>query len=509
MTLKKTMAREYIHDRSKELIQDLWIQSDTYVRDFDMAESMNHIVWIAGKNGEFRDVVVRHIREAEEFICLSTFLFGDEEIERALLDASERGVRVYMLCPSEKIDEGYEDEGDIDERIEEHKEFLDRVGGKILIRSSEHLHSKFILIDPKTPEKRIGFLSTANFNRALFDNPEIMLRLEDDEIDSLFMQFIHGFWEQAQSEHKKTGVGKGSFAAVSKPPSDLDTDMSLCHLPVTVKSTRSDYENLSLRETVMDFISASEGPLTVSTFGIDVDHDVMNALIKKAKTTDITILVPLRPAKSDAYASLTRAGIRVLGIDRLHGKTIIGERGGKRYGLVMTANLQAKGLDTGYETGIVLTGDRLDKVMQVVENWKQSARWIYKDEIEIGRTSERVLVRREITTQRGKTEKYVEEEILDQKDEELPEVRQVSLEIEPEPQRKTPSMLSKMVRYHWKVVRPELPSDAQELEEEVDKPLRLFKKGKQIYIAVSEEEAIPKAVQLKQSKYKKARIVIG
>jgi cardiolipin synthase len=508
MALEKTVLREDVKDRSDEILHDVWISSDRHTPDLNVAETLDDSVWIAGKKGDFRDIVIESINESEDFICFSTFLFGDSLIEKALLDASERGVRVYMLCPSEKIDKEYEDEEDVDERSEEHKEFLDRVGGRILIRSAEHLHSKFILIDPKTPAKRIGFLSTANFNRALNDNPEIMVKLEGDEVEDLFMQFIHGFWEQAQSEHKKTEDGKGGFPAVSNPPSDLATGMSLCDLPVTVKSARSDYENLTLQEEVMKFINSSEGPLTISTYGIDIDHDVARALISKAKSVDITILVPLRSVNSEAYANLSRAGIRVLGMDRLHAKVILGMRDSEKSGLLMTANLQPKGLDTGYETGVNLSDDRLEKVVQVIESWKQSAPWIYKDSIEMGDVTNQILVRREIDTARGKTQRYVEEKIVDSIDEELPDVKQTSIEIEPEPQRKNSSTLSRKLRYKWKLVRPVLPKDAKKHEEENEESLPLFKKGNQVFILVSEEKDIPQAVELKQSKYKGARIVI-
>jgi len=508
MALQKTIVKERIHDNSSETLQDVWISSKRSTSDFNLTESMDDSVWIAGKNGEFRDIVIKHIKESEEFICFSTFLFGDELIEKALLDASDRGVRVYMLCPSEKIDKDFEDEEDIDERAEEHKEFLDRVGGRILIRSAEHLHSKFILIDPKSQEKRVGFLSTANFNRALYGNPEIMIRLESGEIDSLFIQFIHGFWEQAQSEHMKTEEGRGRFPAVSKPPEDLNTGMSSCDLPVTVKSPRSKYENLSLHEKVLNFITSTDGALTISTYGIENDYDVTKGISEMAKTREVTLLAPLKPVNAESYANLCKAGVTVLGIDRLHAKVLIGESDGEKIGLLMTANLQPKGLDTGYETGILLKENRLMKVLQIIENWKQSAPWVYKDSIKIGKATEDILVRGEITTARGKTQRYIVEKILDLSEENLPGIKQLSIEIEPEPQQKNSSALSRKVKYRWIIERPILPKDAQRIEEDKEEPLPLFKKGNQVFIVVTEENDIPKAIELKRTKYKGARIVI-
>lgn len=508
MAIEKSVMRERVHDRSTEKLNDIWISSKKSAHYVELAESMDDVVWIAGEKGRFRENVVKHIEESEDFICFSSFLFGDEFIEKALLEASERGVRAYMLCPSEKIDREYDDEEDVDERVEEHKEFLDRVGGRILIRSAEHLHSKFILIDPKNPEKRVGFLSTANFNRALYYNPEVMVRLDADEIESLFMQFVHGFWKQAQSEHTKTEEGKGEFPPVSDPPSDLEVGMESCSLPVTVKSPRSEYENLSLREEVLNFINSSEGPLTISTYGIDTNHEVTKAIISMAKTRDITLLAPLRPANSVAYANLSNAGIRVLGIDRLHAKVIIGERNGEKLALLTTANLQPKGLDSGYETGILLKGNKLAKISQIVDSWTQSAPWIYKDSIEIGNTTEEILVRREIDTTRGKIQRYVAEQVLDMVEEELPDVQQLTLEIEPESQRKNTSSLSRKVKYSWQVVKPLLPKDAQRIEEDKEGSPGIFKKGNQIFIAITEEDEIPQAVELKQSKHKGARIVI-
>lgn len=502
MTIERYVIRNDEDDRTSEVIRDIWVSKKKSTRKKPIEESMDDIVWIAGKKGEFHNRVVSSIGKSSDFICFSTYLFGDEDIEEALLEASDRGVRVYMLCPSEgMLDRAMEDEDDFDERAKEHTEFLDRVADRVLIRSAQHLHSKFILIDPMNPESREGFLSTANFNRALYNNLELMVKLSDGEIESLFKQFVHGFWEQAQTQHKKIGEGKGDFLPISQPPSDLNTSMRSCDLPTTVKSDRSDYENLSLRREILGFISSSEGPLTITTYGIDVDHEVTKSIIAQTESRDVTVLVPLRTANSQAYTRLCSAGVTLLGIDKLHAKVIAGEKNGEQTVLLMTANLQPKGLDTGFETGVVLKDERKSKVLEIIGYWKKSASWIYKESLEIGNATEEILVAGE--------RRYVPELIPESVREELPDVQQISLDNEPKPRRKKTKTLAKKVEYSWRVIRPVLPKDAQKLEEESAGSRPLFRKGNQLFITVSDEDEVPKAIRIKQSKYKGARIVIA
>ncbi|TOM07229.1 hypothetical protein CGH84_24310, partial [Vibrio parahaemolyticus] len=58
---------------------------------------------------------------------------------------------------------------------------------------------------------------------------------------------------------------------------------------------------------------------------------------------------------------MVEAGAKVFGFKWLHAKAIWNEH---NHGMIMSANLQEHGLDTGFELGVLLNGDRAKQLKE-------------------------------------------------------------------------------------------------------------------------------------------------
>ncbi len=96
--------------------------------DFDnkMKEFYSPDIWFIGKNRIFEREISKAIEKAKELVVICSFLIQETEITNALLKASKKGVRIYLLTASEQRlnkDQGKESETEND-RIDEHKKLL-------------------------------------------------------------------------------------------------------------------------------------------------------------------------------------------------------------------------------------------------------------------------------------------------------------------------------------------------------------------------------------------------
>ncbi|MFX0072227.1 MAG: phospholipase D family protein, partial [Candidatus Hermodarchaeota archaeon] len=129
------------------------------------------------------------IKKAKEFICISSFLFeNNTELCKELYNMSNKGIRIYLLLASQVLLDKIQDDIEDHENIKSHIQFLNEAGqGYMFIRSGE-VHSKFILIDPKSEDSK-GILLTANITkRALEINNEIGIELDPNQVKELYKQ---------------------------------------------------------------------------------------------------------------------------------------------------------------------------------------------------------------------------------------------------------------------------------------------------------------------------------
>lgn len=360
------LHRKKVLDLSGEPLGAGWLRRSDMRSD--ATEKPCDGLWRTGPDGEFRAAMVRALDAAGSVALISAFLLSDQPICDALCRAADRGVRVYALTASEqRIGTLLKDtdEDKFNRRMaEEHKQLLDRLVGKVVVRTAEHLHAKFLVIDPDDPQRCIGFLSTANFNRALTENIELGLLLEGQTAQELAKVFNWVFWMEAEREL----VEKGRLVALGPPPG-IPEALQGETLFVTLRSQQS------LRDRILLMIRQARTRLLISTFGIALEHAVTQALLDaRRRGVAVTVLTRPRPVLSGVLSALVAEGVTVVGHDKLHAKAVVSDG----MALVMTANLMADGLDSGFEVGVPVSGAVAEGIGATLEEWVRDFPWVLR-----------------------------------------------------------------------------------------------------------------------------------
>ena len=350
-------------------ISDCWIRVQKTKPDND--EDLNHEVMRVGPNKRFRNALIETVRNAEETIIASTFLFADQELEKELLDAAKRHVRVYLLTASDaQISRHREDEDSFESSmIEQHKRTLDKFAGQIMLRSADLIHSKFLVVGPR--DRAHGWISTANFNLALQQSIELGLYVEKEQAQAVWDWFAWAFWESAEFEL----LSRGSLNKVEAPPR---------HLPIpTTQNARilvtANNESKTIHEEAKRLIQESKKEVIVSSYGLSSEHPLFHELVRKAEEgVEVTILARPRRAVHEAVSLLKIIDARIWAHEKLHAKAIVSDAGG----MVMSANLEDKGLDSGFEIGLSLTQEQCSKVRKILRTWERVFPWRYELEYE-------------------------------------------------------------------------------------------------------------------------------
>jgi len=331
----------------------------------------------SGWNREKQDMRLSHfntehfvcdcIDEAEEMVCITTFLLADRKVVDAVKSAANRGARIYLLIASENtLEKNYESEDDFSKKcIDSHIMLLDELSGKIFIRSAPSNHAKFVFIDPYTNNAK-GYITTGNFTDEGIGgrNEEMHYALEKKEVDVLANYFKHAFWNCAKHEMRSR-----QFVPAEKMmiPVDLPTK--------TTQSIVTSLDgNKSLHDACLNIVRKASKSLVVSAFGFDKDNDIVQEIAKKAKEgVKVTILSRMRPKNNDALESLCKAGATVYGFRYLHAKCIIAN-GSKA--IMMTANFEDVSFYKSFEVGALITEKKIiSAYSDMLNNWIENSGW--------------------------------------------------------------------------------------------------------------------------------------
>jgi phosphatidylserine/phosphatidylglycerophosphate/cardiolipin synthase-like enzyme len=351
--------------RSEELLPPVWAHShgsrEPVARTRTLSDSR---ILLVDSSGALRNRLIALVDEAKGVVCVCSFLIADDNIVKALLRAHERGVRVYLLTASESqlLKEPRTDNEYDAERLQDHIKTLGLMAGRVLVRTGEHFHSKFVLADPNE-EVAKGFLLTANLtSEALTRNVEIAVELTRSETQDLFKQFLIGFWKESASELLEPGglsrVEPMEGIAITEPSEILCTAKSI-H---------------TLRDAVNRLIEEAKSEIVVSSFGFDLQHETVQKLVAAARGgKKVRIFARPRPnrATMNALIELAQAGAEVHGHPWLHAKCVITDTQRGWSSLIMTANFEARGLDEGFETGVLLGPRDTESLQAYVKDWAE------------------------------------------------------------------------------------------------------------------------------------------
>lgn len=372
------VMRALLSDHETDILKDLWLVRSAKLQRTPMLAGGR--LYQAEESRGLAQVLVAAIGHARDTVLLCSFLFADKELEQALLAAAARGVRIYALLASEaRLDKEVREDGGFDQRtLLAHKELLRAFGGRVLVRSAEHFHAKFLLCDFAGDAPQ-GFLLTSNLTQeALSRNVEAGVCLRPAEVRELGRLFCWAFWHQAQHEllepQRMPPVAAGP--AVAAPGSE--------RLRATA-ARRAD-----LLEEVLGIIAAAQGELLLCCFGFGHEEVIQRLLAAARRGVSITVLTPQRQRMEVYLRRFVTDGVRVLGLPYLHAKALCAD--GQR-GILMTANLDDQSLGRSFEVGVPLTGADAAGLQSLLRSWVAGASWEFRAEHLLGELRGQQLLR--------------------------------------------------------------------------------------------------------------------
>nr|WP_321259109.1 phospholipase D-like domain-containing protein [uncultured Pseudodesulfovibrio sp.] len=475
-------------------------------------------IFTSGKNRVVARELEERILEAEHSIVLCSFLLADEKIEDALFEASQKGVRIFVMLACEtRLDADTPDDDFGKMCLNQHKKMLKRFAGKMFIRSAPFFHAKVVLIDAlSNSDNSSGILLTANLTQeALERNEEIAIEMSPSEVTEVAQVLGWALFEYAEHE-----VDVKSHFSPVKPLKELSYPRQLEHICYTSE------EETGIRDRTMALIEGAKEELLISSFGWDSGHPTVEAICQKARDgVRVTILSRIRPAAMDALIKMREAGAEVLGFNWLHAKAVWNESGDA---LVMSANFQKHGMDEGFELGVKLSGQRSSDLHNCLQAWKRSAPWQLEIKARLGEVVGKVKL-----CEPGKQAEVIEiskGETIPLSD--ITARCATSLDAEAQfPELNWRGHPHHAVNFVWKVVAPQLPPKSKEVfwyEEEKGTPSsseKQKKRAKQIkhsydpkvfrlpsgekVIAINEASELNKALALKLNpEFLNANIVV-
>jgi cardiolipin synthase len=440
--------RRYDWDARDQLLPPCWVPRRDGSIDTGKGLGDTGRIWVSGPSGQLRKTLLSTIGDAREMVCVSSFLLADAEIVREALSAAERGCRVYLLTASEGqlLKEPREDSEFDDQRREEHAKLLRELAGHVLVRTADSFHSKFLLIDPRARNAG-GFLLTANLTtEALMRNPEIAIELNRDEAQDLFRQFLIGFWEESKNEL----LGPDRLGSV-RPSAEKVQWTS----PKTLLCTAGNIK--TIKRTMLDLIERANSEIILSTFGIDSEHPVTQNLLRAlAAGKKVRILARPRPSKMTmtALLSLAKAGAEVRGHPWLHAKALLVNNDDNWHGMIMTSNVEARGLDDGFETGISLANNDAEQLRTIMEKWWQDFPLRLSLNSKVGDVEGPVQLWRDDRPLRVSIEKHGQFALGEIEARSTDEMEQTSPSSFPKPSLPKDTTLYHKISYTWRVLPP-------------------------------------------------------
>lgn len=327
-------------------------------------ESQVGRVMTSGASGSLKKRIIQLIDSSRNQICACSFLLADAAIENALLQAEQRGVRVYLLTSAEvklKTSEN-EDWGRDDEIRELHKKMLTRLAGKVYLRSSGHFHAKYLIVD-----KSQGVMTTCNFTtKALMENPEIGIELNAAECAQVWKLFQYQFWESSEKEMLRQGTLDGVHAEGRFPQ----------HNPIDgVRCSHPSGSNSSILEESLSLIESAQHSITLTSYGWG-NKDILKAL-KKRLNEGINVSIIGRNHRggkqTDLLQEFKEFGCSVYGLPLIHAKSVLIDPSTRSArGLVMSANFD-NNFHTSHDLGICLNETDSTRLATIIEDWKQAS----------------------------------------------------------------------------------------------------------------------------------------
>lgn len=476
-----SLSGERIIDNSEKKVKNIWqkvIIEEEEGFGFQTSISDRDFI-LANKSGDLVNKIVEVIRGTKDVICLSSFFIEKSRVTDELILAGKKGVNVYMLTTRDeelmKIDE--ELTPFLKSIIPKHKELLDELAGKVLVRTAEHFHAKFLLSDPKGDVPK-GILMTCNATVDAMGgrNIEIGVTLNRTEVKSLFSQFIVGFWYGSTFEL----IEKGSLRDVARPEQHKPKLIKPEHLCTLNLKNFEDLKLNTIRDWTIQTIENAKKTIKISSWTFQKEGEVVKALVSKLQEgVKVKVYTRVEVPGKDAYNTeaiydLARNGAEIIGHERFHAKMLIVD---DEVGMISTANFSSLGLEEGFEAGLQLMGEELQGLKEILSYIESICDYRLRLDVKIGELSDGSLViekRKNVWTLRENSfEEVIEKDLGKIEVEDVRDLLDYDVKIP-----KEDDIGSKKTKFIWELVPPTLPIVANQLIEEVEVEVHLSKNEK-------------------------------
>jgi phosphatidylserine/phosphatidylglycerophosphate/cardiolipin synthase-like enzyme len=351
-----------VHLPSEAILENIFVQNS----EWNPTNIPNNTLVQSSKDEILFGKLINLIRQAQEMICLQSFLIQDTDMVKELLWAKERGVKVYVMSAAEvRLKHELHAEIEPDFIKEDYKKMLqDKFANQFIHRSAPDSHAKFIVIDGKTDAK--GMLFTNNFTKKGFSvNPEIAVALSQDQAAELFKLFVYHFWEKASHEQTET-----DFIPV-KPFGQFQ-------FPMTSEVLVSANHHNTLKNNVLQAIQNAKKRICLSTFGFDAAYDIAKAIFDKQKEGVQVIIFACLKEKllNNQFKKYLEAGAKIYCYPNTHAKFLMVD---DQDAYLMTANFEQNDFETSFNIGLKLSAIQTECLKKIVEQWQsQMYQWFDK-----------------------------------------------------------------------------------------------------------------------------------
>jgi phosphatidylserine/phosphatidylglycerophosphate/cardiolipin synthase-like enzyme len=277
---------------------------------------------------------------------------------------------------------------------------------------------------------------------------------------------------------------------------------------VTIPATWN--EGLTLRNDLHALIDSAKETLLLTAWAFENDDVIFPALLN-AMDRGVSVRILTKPTDRTTVAllPLVEKGATVYGHDRFHAKIAIVDN---RTAVLMTANYTKKGLDEGFEAGILLKGKDTRKLSEIAALFEPICSWKLLANARIQD------VNRQVRKYTSGSRDFVESEVLPEISVELLPAYQVELltkipddlvtreKAEKTAKEKHPGKMIRKVSVRRNIIVPKVPPEAKQ-EDHKEIPFKVFRTKKNLYIAITRWEELDKATKLANEI--KAKVVVG
>lgn len=318
-----------------------------------------------------KDKILELIESSRSSIKLCSFIVSDPEIYSALMDklkASEVAIFILTQLDENKLSTSLLSE---DLAVNFNQKHIDYIGrlyeNGAHVRAAKSAHAKFIISD----NYRALIMSANITTPSLNSNPEsAMLIDEDDDINSI-VELYDIIYQYGTEFTKFKNASKNKQFIVSRDiviKNEWFNELSKNKVKFTWAES-----NRSLYHTMIDKIinANTDQPLLMSTYSvvglgnIPEFTEAISAFIQKGGT--IKLFCRGMNYRADHLKNcqiLTEIGVEIYGDLLNHSKGIVSSNSG----ILFTANIDGNhGLINGFEIGLELNNDKLEKVTKLIQ----------------------------------------------------------------------------------------------------------------------------------------------